>query len=156
CAARFPRSTHAGRAMNAVINVEDLAVRFSTDHGEVEAVDGATFDVRQGEILGLVGESGSGKSVTATALLRLIRQPGRIVRGRITFDGKDLCSLSEGQLASIRGAEIAMVFQTPRTALNPLITVGEQVARLYALHAGLPKAKSRERAIDMLRLVGIP
>ena len=142
--------------MTAVIDVQDLAVRFSTDHGEVEAVDGATFDVRQGEVLGLVGESGSGKSVTATALLRLIRQPGRIVHGRITFDGKDLCSLGEGELAHIRGAQIAMVFQTPRTALNPLITVGEHVARLYALHAGLSKAESRKRAIDMLRLVGIP
>jgi oligopeptide/dipeptide ABC transporter ATP-binding protein len=142
--------------VNAVIEVADLAVRFSTDHGEVEAVDGATFDVRQGEVLGLVGESGSGKSVTATALLRLIRPPGRIARGQITFEDKDLCSLSEEELAHIRGAKIAMVFQTPRTALNPLITAGEQVARLYALHGGLAKAESRKRAIDMLRLVGIP
>ena len=142
--------------MSAVIAVEDLAVRFSTDHGEVEAVDGASFDVRPGEILGLVGESGSGKSVTAMALLQLIRKPGRIVRGEIVFDGRDLCRLSEEELASIRGAKIAMVFQTPRTALNPLITVGEQVARLYALHGGLSSAVSRRRAVDMLRLVGIP
>jgi oligopeptide/dipeptide ABC transporter ATP-binding protein len=141
---------------NAVIEVQDLAVRFNTDHGEVEAVDGATFDVRQGEVLGLVGESGSGKSVTATALLQLIRRPGRIAQGRILFGGRDLCKLGEAEMAHIRGAEIAMVFQTPRTALNPLLSVGEQVARLYALHAGLSKAESRRRAIGMLRTVGIP
>ena len=143
-------------AIAPVIAVEDLSVRFATDQGEVEAVDAASFDVRPGEVLGLVGESGSGKSVTATALLRLIRKPGRIASGRITFGGRDLCRLDEDALARIRGAEIAMVFQTPRTALNPLIPVGEQVARLYVLHAGLGKAESRRRAIEMLQLVGIP
>jgi oligopeptide/dipeptide ABC transporter ATP-binding protein len=142
--------------VNAVIAVEDLAVHFATDHGEVEAVDGASFEVRAGEILGLVGESGSGKSVTATAILQLIRKPGRRVRGRIVFEGRDLCDLGEAELGHIRGAQIAMVAQTPRTSLNPLLTVGEQVARLFALHAGLSKAESRRRAIDMLRLVGIP
>jgi oligopeptide/dipeptide ABC transporter ATP-binding protein len=142
--------------VNAVIEVQDLVVRFASDQGEIEAVDGVSFDVREGEVLGLVGESGSGKSVTATALLRLIRKPGRIVRGHIAFGGRDLCTLEEDELGRIRGAEIAMVFQTPRTALNPLIAVGEQVARLYALHAGLSKAESRRRAIEMLGLVGIP
>jgi peptide/nickel transport system ATP-binding protein len=142
--------------VSAVIDVEDLTVRFASDHGEIEAVDGASFDVRPGEILGLVGESGSGKSVTAMAVLQLIRKPGRIVRGQITFGDVDLCRLGEEELAHIRGAKIAMVFQTPRTALNPLITVGEQIARLYALHGGLSKAESRRRTLDMLRLVGIP
>ncbi|MFO1080435.1 MAG: ABC transporter ATP-binding protein [Reyranellaceae bacterium] len=143
-------------ALAPVIAVEDLSVRFATDHGEVEAVDAASFDVRPGEVLGLVGESGSGKSVTATALLQLIRKPGRIASGRVVFGGRDLCRLDEAALARIRGAEIAMVFQTPRTALNPLIPVGEQVARLYLLHAGLSKTESRRRAVEMLRLVGIP
>jgi peptide/nickel transport system ATP-binding protein len=142
--------------LTAVVTVEDLAVRFASDYGEVEAVDGASFSVREGEILGLVGESGSGKSVTATAILQLIRKPGRRVRGRITFDDRDLCTLREEELQHIRGAKIAMISQSPRTSLNPLITVGEQVARLFALHAGLSKTESRRRAVGMLRLVGIP
>jgi len=139
-----------------VIDVRDLAVRFTSDHGEIEAVDGASFAVREGEILGLVGESGSGKSVTATAILQLIRKPGRMVRGSILFGARDLGQLPESELQEIRGAEIAMISQTPRTSLNPLITVGEQVARLFVLHAGLSKAESRKRAIEMLTLVGIP
>ena len=142
--------------MNAVVEVKDLSVRFATDHGEVAAVDQASFDVREGEILGLVGESGSGKSVTATAILRLIRKPGRLAHGSIMLGGRDLCQLREDELQHIRGTEIAMISQTPRTALNPLITVGQHVARLFALHAGLSKAESRRRAIDMLALVGIP
>ena len=142
--------------MNAVVEVKDLSVRFATDHGEVAAVDQASFDVREGEILGLVGESGSGKSVTATAILRLIRKPGRLAHGSIMLGGRDLCQLREDELQQIRGTEIAMISQTPRTALNPLITVGRQVARLFALHAGLSRAESRRRAIDMLALVGIP
>ena len=123
--------------MTAVIEVSDLSVRFAGDHGEVEAVDGASFEVREGEILGLVGESGSGKSVTATAILRLISKPGRMARGRIVFGGRDLCTLREDEMQHIRGAQIAMVSQTPRTSLNPLITVGQQVARLFALHGDL-------------------
>jgi ABC-type dipeptide/oligopeptide/nickel transport system ATPase subunit len=142
--------------LTAVIEVSDLSVRFAGDHGEVEAVDGASFEVREGEILGLVGESGSGKSVTATAILRLISKPGRMARGRIVFGGRDLCTLREDEMQHVRGAQIAMVSQTPRTSLNPLITVGQQVARLFALHGGLSKAESRKRAIEMLTLVGIP
>lgn len=142
--------------MTAVIEVSDLSVRFAGDHGEVEAVDGASFEVLEGEILGLVGESGSGKSVTATAILRLISKPGRMARGRIVFGGRDLCTLREDEMQHVRGAQIAMVSQTPRTSLNPLITVGQQVARLFALHGGLSKAESRKRAVEMLTLVGIP
>ena len=142
--------------MNAVVEVRDLSVGFATDYGEVEAVDEVSFEVREGEILGLVGESGSGKSVTATAILRLIRKPGRLTHGSIMLGGRDLCRLDEDELQQIRGTEIAMISQTPRTALNPLITVGQQVARLFVLHAGLSKAESRKRAIEMLTLVGIP
>jgi oligopeptide/dipeptide ABC transporter ATP-binding protein len=140
----------------SVIDVRELSVRFASDHGEIEAVDTASFDVREGEILGLVGESGSGKTVTATAMLGLIRKPGRQTHGSILFDGRDLSRLSEGELQQIRGARIAMISQTPRTSLNPLITVGEQVARLFALHAGLSRAESRKCALEMLTLVGIP
>ncbi|MBS0523969.1 MAG: ABC transporter ATP-binding protein [Proteobacteria bacterium] len=142
--------------MSAVIEVRDVSVRFATDFGEVEAVDGASFEVREGEILGLVGESGSGKSVTATAILRLIRRPGRLTGGSIVLGGRDLARLGEDELQKVRGTEITMVSQTPRTALNPLITVGEQVARLFVLHAGLSKADARKRAIEMLAMVGIP
>jgi peptide/nickel transport system ATP-binding protein len=142
--------------MNPVIEVTELSVRFATDFGEVEAVDGASFEVREGEILGLVGESGSGKSVTATAILRLIRKPGRLTHGSIVLGGRDLARLGEEELQKIRGTEITMISQTPRTALNPLITVGQQVARLFALHGGLSKAAARRRAIELLALVGIP
>src|ERR1700677_934241 len=156
--ARLPRSAHAGCAMSAapVIDVRELSVRFASDHGEIEAVDAASFEVREGEILGLVGESGSGKTVTATAILRLIRKPGRQTGGSILFDGRDLARIREDELQQIRGAKIAMISQTPRTSLNPLITVGAQVARLFQLHAGLSPAESRKRALEMLTLVGIP
>jgi oligopeptide/dipeptide ABC transporter ATP-binding protein len=142
--------------MTPVIEVKDLSVGFATDFGEVEAVDGASFEVREGEILGLVGESGSGKSVTATAILRLIRKPGRLTHGSIVLGGRDLARLGEEELQKIRGTEIAMISQTPRTALNPLITVGRQVARLFTLHGGLSRAAAWRRAIEMLALVGIP
>ena len=139
-----------------VIEVRDVSVRFATDYGDVHAVDGASFAVRPGEILGLVGESGSGKSVTATAILGLIRRPGRLAKGSIVLGGRELTKLGQQELQKIRGVEVAMISQTPRTALNPLITVGHQVARLFTIHAGLGKAEARRRAIEMLALVGIP
>src|SRR4029079_5095729 len=114
-----------------------------------------SLEVRAGEILGLVGESGSGKSVTSLAILRLIRPPGRIVRGAIRFDGMDLLTLSEEEMRKIRGARIAMIPQSPRTALNPVIPVGWQIARLFRLHAGLDGSAARRRTNEMLRLVGI-
>jgi len=142
--------------VTALLEVRDLTVHFDTDDGTVEAVDGITLDVRAGEVLGLVGESGSGKSVTATAMLRLIRPPGRIVRGVIRFEGRDLLGLSEEAMRAVRGSEIAMVFQSPRTALNPVLPVGWQIERLYRLHEGLGGAEARRRMLEMLSLVGIP
>jgi oligopeptide/dipeptide ABC transporter ATP-binding protein len=118
-------------------------------------VDGVTFNVRSGEILGVVGESGSGKSVTALALLRLIRPPGRIVHGAVRFEGTDLVGLSEDEMRAVRGTRIAMVFQSPRTALNPVLTVGRQISRLFELHQGASRAEGRARTIGMLKLVGI-
>ena len=141
--------------MSALLEVRDLAVDFVTDAGRVQAVDGVSFSVGAGEILGVVGESGSGKSVTALSILRLIRPPGRIVRGEIRFEGVDLLALSEEQMRAVRGARISMVFQSPRTALNPVITVGQQVARLYALHQSASPAEARARTLDMLAQVGI-
>ena len=141
--------------MTDLLEVRDLTVHFDTEDGLVEAVDGVTFNVRSGEILGVVGESGSGKSVTALALLRLIRPPGRIVHGAMRFEGTDLVGLSEDEMRAVRGTRIAMVFQSPRTALNPVLTVGRQISRLFELHQGASRAEGRARTIGMLKLVGI-
>ena len=141
--------------MTDLLEVRDLTVHFDTEAGLVEAVDGVTFNVRSGEILGVVGESGSGKSVTALALLRLIRPPGRIVQGAVVFEGTDLVGLSEDEMRAVRGTRIAMVFQSPRTALNPVLTVGRQISRLFELHQGASRAEGRTRTIGMLKLVGI-
>jgi len=141
--------------VSSLLEVRDLTVHFDTEDGLVEAVDGVSFSVRPGEILGMVGESGSGKSVTALALLRLIRPPGRIVRGAVRFEGRDLLALSEDEMRAVRGARIAMVFQSPRTALNPVLTVGRQIARLFELHQGASRAQGWARTIGMLELVGI-
>jgi oligopeptide/dipeptide ABC transporter ATP-binding protein len=138
-----------------LLEVRDLTIHFDTEDGLVEAVDGVTFTVRSGEILGVVGESGSGKSVTALALLRLIRPPGRIVQGAVRFEGTDLVRLSEDEMRAVRGTRIAMVFQNPRTALNPVLTVGRQISRLFELHQGASRAEGRARTIEMLKLVGI-
>ena len=141
--------------MTDLLEVRDLTVHFDTEDGLVEAVDGVTFNVRSGEILGVVGESGSGKSVTALALLRLIRPPGRIVQGAVRFEGTDLVGLSEDEMRAVRGTRIAMVFQSPRTALNPVLSVGRQISRLFELHQGASRAEGRARTIEMLKLVGI-
>ena len=133
--------------MTDLLEVRDLTVHFDTEAGLVEAVDGVTFNVRSGEILGVVGESGSGKSVTALALLRLIRPPGRIVQGAVVFEGTDLVGLSEDEMRAVRGTRIAMVFQSPRTALNPVLTVGRQISRLFELHQGASRAEGRTRTM---------
>jgi peptide/nickel transport system ATP-binding protein len=139
-----------------LLEIRDLSVAFDTDEGTVGAVDAIDLTVRRGEILGLVGESGSGKSVTALAVFRLIRPPGRIAGGSIRFDGRELLALPEEEMRRIRGAQIAMVFQSPRTALNPVLPVGRQIARLYRLHQGCTATEARQRTLEMLGLVGIP
>ncbi|OGL08586.1 MAG: hypothetical protein A3I14_05325 [Candidatus Rokubacteria bacterium RIFCSPLOWO2_02_FULL_73_56] len=142
--------------MTPLLEIRGLDVEFATDEGVVSAVDGIDLGVGRGEVLGLVGESGSGKSVTALAVFRLIRPPGRIVRGTIRFEGRDLLLLPEDEMRRVRGAQISMVFQSPRTALNPLLPVGRQIARLYALHQGCAPAEAHRRTLEMLGLVGIP
>jgi oligopeptide/dipeptide ABC transporter ATP-binding protein len=139
-----------------LLEIRGLTVQFDTDEGLVSAVDAIDLAVRHGEILGLVGESGSGKSVTALAVFRLIRPPGRIAGGSIRFEGREMLTLPEEEMRRIRGAQIAMVFQSPRTALNPVLPVGRQIARLYRLHQGCTAAEARRRTLDMLGLVGIP
>ncbi len=139
-----------------LLSIRDLEVSFETDEGDIEAVDRINLDVGAGEIVGLVGESGSGKSVTAFAVLRLIRSPGRIVGGEILLDGRNLLALSEEEMRAVRGPQIAMVWQNPRTALNPVLPVGRQISRLFELHQAAGPAAAHERTLEMLKLVGIP
>ncbi|HYJ78392.1 MAG TPA: ABC transporter ATP-binding protein [Longimicrobiaceae bacterium] len=146
-----------------ILQVENLRTWFTTDAGQARAVDGVSFHVNAGETLGIVGESGSGKSVTALSVMRLIPQPpGKIQPGsRILFRGdrgevEDLAAVPEGRMREIRGNDIAMIFQEPMTSLNPVFTVGDQIGESLRLHQGMNKRQARERAIDMLKLVGIP
>ena len=143
--------------MENLLEVEDLVVEFATENGTARALDGVSFSLAPGEALGLVGESGCGKSVTALAILGLVPQPpGRIVSGRIRFAGHDLLGLSERALRRIRGGEIAMIFQEPMTALNPVFTIASQMTEVLRRHAGLSRRQARRSAIDWLGRVGIP
>ena len=139
-----------------LLQVEELKVSFKTDESMVRAVRGVSFDVYPGETVGLVGESGSGKSVTNLALMGLVpKPPGRIDGGKVIYDGKDLLSVSETDLQSIRGRRIAMIFQDPMTALNPLMTVGQQLTEMTRLHLGFNRKQAKRKAAEMLELVGI-
>ena len=141
----------------ALLEVHDLATSFATEDGVVRAVNGLSFSVEQGTTLGIVGESGSGKSVTALSIMRLIPQPpGKIERGRVLLRGEDLLQKSEAQMRKIRGQDIAMIFQDPMTSLNPVLTVGEQIAEATRLHLGLSKHDAMDKAREMLELVRIP
>ena len=142
--------------MAKLLEVDDLATYFYTPEGVVKAVDGITYDLEEGEVLALVGESGCGKSVSALSLMRLIGAPGYNVRGSVTFDGKDLLSLSESEMRGIRGNDMAMIFQEPMTSLNPVLTIGRQLTEAIALHLGYNKSQSEDRAGDLLEMVGIP
>ena len=142
---------------DTLLEVSDLKTYFYTDEGVGRAVDGVSFDLRRGETLGLVGESGCGKSVSALSIMRLVAEPpGRIESGRIVMNGQNLLDLSERQMCDIRGDDIAMIFQEPMTSLNPVLTCGYQIMEAVVLHQGVGKKEARLRAIDMLRLVGIP
>ncbi len=142
--------------MTAVLSVRDLRVGFATDDGQVRAVDGVSFDVARSEVLAIVGESGCGKSVTAQTLIGLTRSPNATITGSVIFDGRDLNTLPDKELQKIRGARIAMVFQDPMTSLNPVYRVGDQIAEAIRAHREVPKAAARERAVELLAMVGIP
>ena len=140
----------------AILEVRDLHTQFSTLDGVVRAVDGVSFDVARGETLGIVGESGCGKSVTAMSILRLIPpETGRIASGSIRFEGEELTALSEEEMKRLRGHRISMIFQEPMTSLNPVLTVGTQIAENVVRHMGVPWKAARERAFEMLDLVRI-
>ncbi len=141
----------------ALLAVEDLHTHFFTEDGVIRAVDGVSFSIRPGETLGLVGESGCGKTVTALSILRLIPDPpGKIVGGTITLEGKDLVGMPEEEIRKIRGRDISMIFQEPMTSLNPVFTVGEQVAEGIRHHQKVSKREAWDRAIEALRRVRIP
>jgi peptide/nickel transport system ATP-binding protein len=141
---------------DALLRVEDLRVEFSSEDGIVHAVDGITYQVYPGKTLGIVGESGSGKTVSSLTTLGLTRRQGAKVSGRILFEGRDLVPLPESELRSIRGNEIAMIFQDPLSSLHPLYKVGKQLVEALQAHKDIATRKARERAIELLGLVGIP
>jgi oligopeptide/dipeptide ABC transporter ATP-binding protein len=139
-----------------LIRVEGLKTYFPVYKALVQAVDGISFHVDHGEMVGLVGESGSGKSVTGMSIMGIVERPGRIEGGEIYFKGENLIGKSDEELRGIRGNQIGMIFQNPRTCLNPVLTIGEQITRIYSLHRGADKRESQEKAIEMLNLVNIP
>lgn len=139
-----------------ILKVEDLVTTFFTKGGAVRAVDGITYSVGRGETVGIVGESGCGKSVTSFSILGLLSHPGRVTGGKILFEGSDLLTLSPDEMRRIRGGRIAMIFQEPMTALNPVLTVGFQIEEQIQAHEAISKKQVRERAIDLLKKVGIP
>lgn len=139
-----------------LLQVKNLATYFYTPTGVVRAVDGVSYDLEEGETMGLVGESGSGKSVSALSIMRLIAEPpGRIVAGEIIFQGKDLLKIGAEEMRRIRGREISMIFQEPSTFLNPVLTIGRQITEAMELHLGLSRVASRRRAVELLGKVGI-
>ncbi len=143
--------------MGTLLQVRDLKTQFFTEEGIVHAVDGVSYDVEEGETLGLVGESGCGKSVSALSILRLIpNPPGKIVAGEIIFEGEDLLKMSEEEIRHVRGNRIAMVFQEPMTSLNPVLTIGRQLTEALELHLKMDRSAANKRAAELLEMVGIP
>src|SRR5262249_15732399 len=140
-----------------LLEVEDLLLDFVTTRGVVRAVEGISYKVRPGETVALVGESGCGKSVSSLAIMRLLARPaGRVVAGRVLFQGRNLLDLSEDEMREIRGRDIAMIFQEPMTSLNPVLTVGFQIMEPLLIHLGMSEEHARLRAVELLKIVGIP
>ena len=143
--------------MAKLLEVRDLATHFFTQDGVVKAVDGISYELEEGETVGIVGESGCGKSVSALSVMRLVASPpGRTVAGEVIFDGEDLLKVDDSEMRKIRGNRIAMVFQEPMTSLNPVLTIGRQITETLELHQNMNRPEARARATELLRLVGIP
>ena len=141
----------------SLLEVKDLITQFDTDDGVVRAVNGVSFSIDEGETLGIVGESGCGKTVTALSIVGLIPQPaGKIVSGQVLFQGRDLLSVGNQEMCEIRGAKIGFIFQDPMTSLNPVLTIGEQITEVVELHLNTDPKDTRERAVELLQVVGIP
>lgn len=141
---------------DTLLEVHNLKTYFFTEDGVVKAVDGVDLTVSRGEVLGLVGESGCGKSVTSLSIMRLIGIPGKVVEGTITFEGRNLLELSESEMVHMRGNRMSMIFQQPQSSLNPVFKVGDQVAEVFQIHQNMGKEEAWDKAVDLLRLVGIP
>ena len=139
-----------------LLKVNDLKTYFFTEDGVVKAVDGVDFSVYRGEVLGLVGESGCGKSVTSLSIMKLIGEPGEIISGEVSFDGKDLIELPESEMVHVRGNRISMIFQQPLSSLNPVFSIGDQVAEVLQVHEYLEKGAAWDRTVELLSTVGIP
>lgn len=139
-----------------LLEVKNLKTYFYTEDGTVHAVDGVDFSIYPGEVLGIVGESGCGKSVTSLSIMRLISAPGKIVEGEINFDGKNLVTATEEEMMQVRGNRISMIFQQPQSALNPVFRAGDQISEVLNIHQDFGKEAGRERAVELLKLVGIP
>ena len=139
-----------------LLEVSNLVTRFHTDDGVVTAVNNLSFSVNRGERVCIVGESGCGKSVTSMSIMRLLKTPPAEISGEILFEGRNLLALSRDEMGKIRGNEIAMIFQEPMTALNPVFTCGFQIAEVLRLHQGLDRAAAKQRAVELMRMVGIP
>jgi len=147
----------SGNGRTTLLKVENLITRFYTPEGVVHAVNGVSFDLAEGETLGVVGESGCGKSVTMLSVLQLIaRPPGKIESGQAWFDGKDLINLPMDQIRDVRGSRISMIFQDPMTSLNPVLTIERQISESLMLHLRMNKQRARQRVIELLEIVGIP
>ncbi len=142
--------------MTELLSVRGLTTEFQADSGRVRAVDNISFSIPRGGTVGLVGESGCGKSVTSLSIMRLISPPGRIAAGDVVFDGTDLTKVPESDMRRFRGNRISMIFQEPMTSLNPVFTIGDQVAEVFRIHRGLNRDDARKEAIEMLRMVRIP
>lgn len=143
--------------MAKLLEVKDLRTHFFTEDGVVKAVDGVSYDLEEGETLGLVGESGCGKSVSALSILRLVQNPpGKVVGGEVWFEGQDILKVDEDEIRHIRGNRIAMVFQEPMTSLNPVLTIGRQLTEALELHLKMDRRAARRRAVELLEMVGIP
>lgn len=153
-----PLSNYSSYEMSKenIIEVHNLRTYFYTELGIVKAVEGVSFNIKKGEILGLVGESGCGKSVTSLSLLNLVRFPGIIESGTVLFEGKDLLSLEENEIQKIRGDRITMIFQDPLSSLNPIFTVSEQISEVVSLHKDVTKEQAKLKALEMMQKVGIP
>jgi len=139
-----------------ILEVKGLKTQFFTEAGVVRAVDGVDIVVKRGEVLGIVGESGCGKSVTSLSIMRLVGQPGKIVEGQITFDDENLLTFPESKMTHIRGNRISMIFQQPQSCLNPVFRVGDQLSEVLLIHQNMTKDESKQRAVELLNMVGIP
>ncbi len=154
--AEKPKASASTKPKDALLQVKGLKTYFFTDDGVVAAVDGVDFEVAAGEVFGLVGESGCGKSVTSFSILRLVDAPGRIVAGKVLLEGEDLLSKSDRDMNDVRGREISMIFQQPKSSLNPVFTIGEQIVEVFQIHEKTDKKEAWDRAVQLLKQVGIP